>query len=335
MLVWAEPPVLGGAIRALELNPRGQPSGPDRPVGAPATGDADGAAGAAEAARVLELSVAHGGGRTAVAWLARASDGAQRVWATRGQGSTFGPAVDLGPTEVASPARRGALAVAASESGALDVMFQSTRRPCRDGDASQACMGIDHWQPSGRREGVSLVVPDPCPAPIVGYLVRHGRWYFGVCAGEGDDSYTTLYAIEHEPQYAHVERLHAGCAPLGLAPAADGALLVVRCGDELRATHVAQAGRAVTDLGRLERAVRCGPEGMELHLRGQHGQGVVLPLTGPLSRIETWLAEDLAPAGARAVWTGQALLVAAPAEEGVRVRGHRCGQEALELEDFL
>jgi hypothetical protein len=335
MLVWAEPPVLGGAIRALELNPRGQPSGPDRPVGAPATGDADGAAGAAEAARVLELSVAHGGGRTAVAWLARASDGAQRVWATRGQGSTFGPAVDLGPTEVASPARRGALAVAASESGALDVMFQSTRRPCRDGDASQACMGIDHWQPSGRREGVSLVVPDPCPAPIVGYLVRHGRWYFGVCAGEGDDSYTTLYAIEHEPQYAHVERLHAGCAPLGLAPAADGALLVVRCGDELRATHVAQAGRAVTDLGRLERAVRCGPEGMELHLRGQHGQGVVLPLTGPLSRIETWLAEDLAPAGARAVWTGQALLVAAPAEEGVRVCGHRCGQEALELEDFL
>jgi hypothetical protein len=74
---------------------------------------------------------------------------------------------------------------------------------------------------------------------------------------------------------------------------------------------------------------------MELHLRGQHGPGVVLPLTGPLSRIETWLAEDLAPAGARAVWTGQALLVAAPAEGGVRVRGHRCGQESLAPVEIL
>ncbi|MFW6050209.1 MAG: hypothetical protein ACODAU_03485, partial [Myxococcota bacterium] len=321
-------------LRAVALDGRGAVRGPERSV---APDDVPPGAGADPAAQIVEVAAGAGGGRLGVAWVLRHGTGALQALAARADAAatTFGPPVDLGASEGGSASRRGRVAVAVSDAGDVDVLFRTTDGPCGDDVRGETCARFRHWQPGGERRGIPLVVPGVCSPPIAGSLFHGGRWYFGLCAaGEDGRPTTTLYGLQFEPEYAHAEPLLAGCRPQGVAPAPGGVLLAGRCDEGTRAVHVTEAGRQRAELGTVQRRAVCRGGHPVLVIEGEGG-GAELPLSGALDGLSPWLPKGAAPAGARAAWTGEALLVAAPLGGEVAVRRFECDGERLIRTDVL
>ncbi len=115
-----------------------------------------------------------------------------------------------------------------------------------------------------------------------------------------------------------------GCEPVGLTAHQGGALLIATCEGALRGVQITDAGREVEVLNGLTRRVRCvggqptveiGAEGvatMQTRLEAHRGR------LGPL------LPEDIGGAAVRAVWTGEAVLVAKPMAGEVNVQRYQC-----------
>lgn len=320
LLVWA-----GGAPPALHL-------------------EALDAAGRVQPAALPTLAVGEG-----VADVAAASLGAARVvaWSERGPGGrqlraawigTEGPTApfELGPIGGDASTPSGGVALAAGPQGAR-LLARGGATECSS-TSSEGCQAFRFFNidASGARTmGMPLAVPNPC-ASRAAQLVPGGAnggatepFEYALCSAVGDSSVLTVFSIQPSPAYAMAEEVFAGCTPLGAARFAGDAVFVAACAGERRLARLDRARNALRVESLEPRGVICGPAGANVRL----GSGWLRP-SEPLGGLELLLGDDLAPPGARAIWTGTALIVARATAEGtLALERHVCrGTSLIELE---
>lgn len=316
LLVYAEPATVGGAIQVVALDRTGATQGEPRPVSRPEGGNEPYSPDA------LELAAASAGGTLAVAWVERHGT-LFRVLATHGspQGA-FAPPASLGATERELSGTRGHVAVAVSPAGHVDVMARLGGVPCRERPGATSCSSVTITRlapgPSERR-GVGLLLPLPCAQTLLGFVHASDVWHYAVCdASEGAPA-TTLYAVQFEPQYAHAERALEGCTGRGVVAFGGGAAVVGDCEGSRRGLWLGEAGRSRRHFEGVAR-VECDSEGARMRLP----DGTSEVLSTPRAGLAALLEDEVAPPGSRAVWSGEALLVAAPIEREVGIRRFEC-----------
>lgn len=169
----------------------------------------------------------------------------------------------------------------------------------------------------------------PCEPLLPGSVWSDGVWFSGVCSAV-DGARSHVFAIRAEPSYAAVFDGPRGCLPVGLVALPDGAASITRCAEGLQVAQLGTDGRATATTTHTVLSATC--EGGRPQLRAS-GDGVTITLTleAPQSRVEALLPARLAPEGARAVWTGEALLVAAPLGRDVFLRRYACRAGSVEL----
>ncbi len=298
----------GAGIRMLPLTTQGDAAAGERIV----------LQGGAAAGDTVELAAASGGGRIGVGWLERTPRGS-RVRVTYGEdsGEAFAPPRTLGNSDAPARGPRGQVALAASNGGRVQVLWRGARTACESGSSAQCVpVSVDRVAPvASERSGVALVLPSPCARTVTGFAIAaDGTWYYGVC----DNSVTTAYAIQFEPQYAHAERLLEGCDPIGISSFAEGVALTGSCEGTVRGTRLESGGRALShfDSPPLIGCVEGGPV-IEIGT-------VVSPLGAPRDGLAALLPSQFAPPGSRAVWTGDAVLVAQSQGGEVVLRRYDC-----------
>lgn len=295
MLVYGQPVTSGGLVRALPLTRAGEVAGEERVVGAPQTASVD----------VVEVSAASGSGRVAIVWVWRAPARRQAVVSMGDDGArAFSPVELLAEMRDEGAGTRGRVAAAGSPSGELAVAYRIGEVPCEEGSSAR-CQGlrIRRVAPASNPRSVPLAVPEPCPRTWVGFEQVEGTWYYGACdRSQG----TMIYAIQFEPEYAHVEPHFQGCEPRGLAPFQSGVVALADCEEGRRGVVVpgAEATR-VEFIGEEEVTVGCAGDTPAMTV-----VGIRTPLDAPRSGLALFLPESIAPVGSRAAWTGEAILVA-------------------------
>jgi hypothetical protein len=350
VLAWAPP--LGGVLLTARFDARGLAlQRPRVDAGASAT-----RAGATPAVSgegwvsgvgraVADLAVVESAESLALAWNeGEGGTGQLRVaWLPpRGSARTF----DLGPAWRGSPSQRGALALGAREAGAL-LLARGVEAPCASSD-DEGCHSFQFFRFSGDGAydtGIPLTVPSPCaewsaqlvsaPARALGGALPDAsneeapaRFDYAICSGEGAESALTVFSIVPQPAYATAEETFRGCTPLGAGHFAGAPAFVATCGLDRRiVTLPVQGGRPVVRTIN-ERGLVCNGGTARLRFGAEW-----LRPSGPLGRLELLLTEDLAPPGARAVWTGEALVVARADAGRLVLSRHACqGSSLVELE---
>src|SRR5690606_17560255 len=123
-----------------------------------------------------------------------------------------------------------------------------------------------------------------------------------------------------EPQYARSDRVLAGCEPLG-ATVIDGDVWVVgQCGEARRIARFEPGHERASEIAVTGGALRCDGGRPVLPI----AEGVEVALSGPMDRLEPLLPPALIESGARAVWTGESLLVAVSLGRDVAVHRYEC-----------
>ncbi|HWO10295.1 MAG TPA: hypothetical protein VNN80_12465, partial [Polyangiaceae bacterium] len=191
-----------------------------------------------------------------------------------------------------------------------------------------------------RPTGLSLAVPQPCASQAAQLAPRGGTrglgadeagpFEYAVCSLAPASSALTIFSIRPSPAYATAREVFAGCTPLGAARFAGDAAFVASCEGERRIARVDRESGALSVESLEPRGLVCGAGGASLRL----GSGWLRP-SEPLGGLELLLGEDLAPAGSRAIWAGEALLVARWAADGtLALARHACrGAALVELDD--
>lgn len=281
---------------------------------------------------VLELSASDSGERLAVAWVERARRGGKVRALLAGErdeverSGTERPAeapnvtLELGELPDARN-RRGNLRVSASNGSPPRVFWRGEDLDCE----ARRCAGFNILElsssgPSLRR--VPLTVPEPCGHPLAVFQVSKRSWVYGVCSRRGRKATTTVFNIELDPEFAIARDVLEGCEPLGAVPL-DGptspTVLVGQCSDGKRAVRVESAHDPPSPIsldGLRTDCVKGKPRLKSIDLE--------LELRGPMERLEPLLPARLAQPGARAVWTGAALLVASWSSGKLAVASHAC-----------
>jgi hypothetical protein len=324
VLVWGVPTTDGGGVRALALDPHGGARGHEVVVVSeaqradPQRDDGPG--------QVEDVAATVAGARIAVGWIVRHAARA-RVQATI---SSFGlegfaPPRDLGPTVrgLIDGSARGRIAAWTWYDGSAVIAHQLEPAACtaRAGTCARFVRVRLDGEPA--RADDPLEVSDPCESALVGGLVRGTATFHAICHG-GSNPVTTLYAIDPagSPLASAVEIL-AGCVPTGLAPGPTGAVVVGRCPEGLGAHQIGPRGEGIAALRRAMPRAICEEGRPVLELVADDGT-IRFPLSEPISRLEAMLPEDVAPSGARAVWTGEVLLVAGVTAREVTLRRFEC-----------
>ena len=315
----------GGGVEVGSLNALGELSGEWRTVVA---GRSDGS-GLAPAAVEIDAELAQG--RLGIGWVEQ--QGLQlRTRAVLGDaaGRTFGSPQDLveRPHDPRS-GPRGAIALVASGTG-ITVLHRSADGPCDSSGRGQCARfgraQLGEGRPS-RGDGYSL--PEPCARSLVGAALADDIRYHALCAIENGAPRTMLFAIQFEPRYAHAEPLLEGCEPVGLTPFADGVALMGDCGGESPARRgwlAEEAARTVAALGAPE--ARC--EEGRVHLRlGEHD----VTLGAPRGGLEALLPAAMTSGADRAVWTGEAVLVATRLGRESALRRYACDRGVFRRTD--
>ena len=325
VLFFAGPLFENGALRAVPLDPRGSARGPELTVVARAPNEPP--------LLVAEVAAASAGGRLGVAWVAHETPERTAMFATFGgaEAEAFAPPIALGESVVLPRGVRGRLAMSASDDGALTVTVRNAAGPC--GSEGGTCARYEH-----RRIGRSDPAPHraeanevrvPCEPFLPGSVWTNGVWYSGVCsASEGAHGH--VFVLRAEPPYAADNDGPAGCLPVGLVALDEGAASVSRCAEGLHVAQLGTDGRAVATTTRSVLSTACVSGHPQLRSTGD-GVTISLSLEAPQSRLEALLPASLAPEGARAVWTGEALLVAAPQGADVFLRRYVCRPTSREL----
>ena len=188
--------------------------------------------------------------------------------------------------------------------------------------------------------GLSLAVPRPCTSHAAQLAPRGGSrgpgadevgpFDYAVCSLAPASSALTIFSIRPSPAYAMAREVFAGCTPLGAARFAGDAAFVASCEGERRIARIDRESGELSVESLEPRGLVCGAAGASLRL----GAGWLRP-SEPLGGLELLLGEDLAPPGARAIWTGEALLVARWAADGtLALARHACrGAALVELGD--
>ena len=311
----AAPSRRGGGIQVRTLDGMGTPRGPWRPVVAGVSGRS----GLAPAAIEVEAAVVQA--RLGVAWVER-TQLEVRAWSVLGDagGRTFGDPRELSGLRPFDPAAapRGRVALARRE-GAIGVLHRRSNGPCESGAVSecarfaQARLG-DEGEPD---RGIGWSLPQPCPRPLVGAALAGSIHYHALCAVEEGQPRTTVFAIQFEPQYAHAEALLAGCQPVGLVPFADGVAVTGDCDGTRRGFWIAEAARTVEPLEPPQVSCR---DGRPVLAWGDRREGLAAPRDG----VGPLLPAGLAGPDDRAVWTGEAVLVATHQEREAVIRRYGC-----------
>ncbi len=314
----------GGGLRAQPLDALGQLRGRSVEVWREDISDVN-----PLAPHALEVAAASGGGRVGVAWVARHGREV-RVHVSRGTGTSFSPAEDLGESELPPMIVRGNVAMAAAADGSLSLIHRTTRGPCVDGVPGEcARLRITRIGDDGAsdRRGLALVIPEVCDRPVPGYVWADGTWYYSICAQSEGAPATTVYAIQFEPSYAQADRIFAGCEALGLGRVGEGAAVALgRCaGGRVDGVRYADAGSNKLVLVGLSRRVVCSEGRPHVVLGGDPGGDQLdLPLNEATADLSALLPEAMARPRSRAVWTGEALLVAVPLGAEVALHRYQC-----------
>ncbi|MAC26066.1 MAG: hypothetical protein CMN31_14620 [Sandaracinus sp.] len=324
--IYGAPSEAGGELRLVPLDRRGGAAGPERTL------VGGGSVGSELPPDAVEIAAGAADGRLAVAWVRR-NQTQLSVRAAYGDdaGEAFSPPVALGPTLRTRAGGRGHVAVAA-EANDFEVLHRGDLGPCEEGAPPERprCtrMGVTRLGPgTTERRGVGLALPQPCERAVVGFASVGGVWYYALCDGSGGAPATTVFAVQFEPRYAHAERVLEGCAPRGLVPFGDGVVVLGRCDEGMRGMRIASAGRALQPLSGAPR-VDCLDGRPRVRIDAWEDRW-----DAPRERVEALLPEEVAPEGSRAVWTGEAVLIATPLGREVALRRYECGRGGFHRTD--
>lgn len=318
LLFWAVPYREGGGVRVVTLSPTGGALGAERPVAQ--RGAAAGGAAEQHVSQAVELDAFSVGRRVALAWVLDYGHhlAVQATWSADGQ--RFATVETLGRTVRRDEGTRGRVAVSGDEDRLL-VHHRTEEADCVASEGRCAMFARHGLDGATGRPGPSEV-REPCEPLVGGALFRAGTWYDAVCHLEGGAPSTTIESVRPALSYAGPTTF-AGCVPVALAPLDDGVLALGRCGDTLAGHALDEMGRTRASFSPIERVAAC-EDGRPV-LRAREGRREAkLTLGAAIGRIEGLLPEDLAPAGARAVWTGEAILVAAPVRRSLILRRYQC-----------
>lgn len=325
VLFFAAPESQGGVLRAVSLDPRGATRGRETVV-------ADRAASATPL-QVSEVAAASAGGRLGVAWITNEANVQTEVHATFGgaEALAFAPAMSLGNSAAIAPGARGRLAMSASEDGVLTLTYRKADGTCES--ESGSCARYQHRR-IGRPEAAARgsennEVRVPCEPLLPGSVWTAGVWFTGVCSAV-DGARSHVFAIRQEPSYAAVYDGPQGCLPVGVVALADGAASVTACAEGRQVARLASDGRASESITQATFTTVCAGGHAELRATGE-SRTIVHPLSAPQSRVEAMLPPSIALPGSRAVWTGEALLVASPQGGDLFLRRYACHDDAPDL----
>lgn len=311
VLLFGPPSARGGGLRALSLGRMGEALGGERVLLGRGGGSRELAPQADEIAALAE------GGRLRVAWVERD----QLVFHVRsmlidGQASSPGDVNTVGPTS-RTHTGRGSLALAAHEGG-FALLHRRQDGPCEDGGRAQCTrFAVDHAGSAASRRGGGLAIPTACDAPVVGFVSSGGTWYQSLCALEEGTMRTTVFGLQFDPQYAHAEHILAGCLPRRMAQVAGGVVVLSEC-EGGKGVYVSDAGRTIRELSGSPQ-LECTPEGV-VWSWGELSQ----PLSAPRAQVEGMLPTSILSEHARAVWTGESLLIAETVGDELSVRRFEC-----------
>jgi hypothetical protein len=318
-----------GGLRAVVVGPHGetigQPFGQDVSVWSQRSADA--------ASPIVEVEAAATGRLVGVVWLV---DHGARVLAysaySNDGGRTFAEAVELGPSVSLPRDRRGRLSIAANEEGQLRFYQRVEDGPCVGEARGETCaifvgraVGSDL---SGDERGVERrEVARPCDPLVSGLRWHGGTRYVSICDLDGDTPQTTVVAIRPAIDWAAITE-HA-CAPAGIAPLDQGIVAFTACD---RAYVLDEMGGDVARLDAPVRTPACAEGRVELRL----SSGSItrrLRLAGAADHLEALLPPTIAEEGARAVWTGEAMLVALRVGREVKLRRYACARGRFDRTD--
>jgi hypothetical protein len=284
-----------------------------------------------EGAVVSEVALAAIGADVALAWSEASAGQAtlRAAWlASDGAARLF----ELGASSPPDGASRGALALVGRERGAL-LLARGGEAPCSDA-RERSCSAFQFFEiapDAAKPTGLSLTVPNPCAAHSAQLVsARRGAagvaspFEYAICAGPEGASALTVFSIQPSPAYAAAEEALAGCVPLGAGRFGGEATFVGVCSGQRRSVSVPAEGGALVARSLDERGLVCNAGGARLRF----GNGWLRP-SEPLGSLELLLNDDLAPAGARAVWTGAGLLVAQASDGRLSLRRYACRHTQL------
>jgi hypothetical protein len=319
-LVLAKGP--GSGIDQLELDPFGLPMGSFLPALGPGP----------IAGEVSDLGAAWVAERLTLSWIERrGANGTVRAAVGRArseQARKPDRVHDLGAAWLGPRTARGNLAVIARGAAGL-VFARGSGAPCVE-PGQNGCFGFSFHEVTAERAkqtGLPLVVPVPCTDDSTAIALEGTRLYYGVCTDSGKAPVTTLFSIEQSPAYARADRLLEGCKPRGLFAWGGGTWLIGDCQGGRRAVRVTstEQGLELLDLENMRFECRHG----EARLRAA---GFDLMLDEPRGRLEALLPPEMAAAGARAVWSGRALLVAATIGQVLAVKRTTCSGDRAQTQ---
>jgi len=266
--------------------------------------------------------------RFAVAWLERDRSSAR----TLGMSGSLSKTSDATPVviedvqqPIATP--RGNLALG-SMNGHFLAFIRGNSTPCAD-QSQHDCIGYSFFRfdSDNQHRSPPLAVPSPCSENALSFTISGARWHYGLCSGSSSPT-TTVFTIQNEPSYyARADRVLEGCLPIGAVTIADELIVAGDCAGTRRAARLRGDDRAPEEL-RMDRSEAVCQSGKPLIV--QRGlAGLHLPLNGRQDRLEAFLPARFSLPHARAVWTGQTLLVAGLRDSKVTLKGYRCDSTLL------
>ncbi|HEY4106351.1 MAG TPA: hypothetical protein VGM44_20770 [Polyangiaceae bacterium] len=322
-LIWANPQGKGLSLSLLD------PLGAER-RSEPAFDEVADAGANATQTHIAEVAAVTRGGELAIAWLEQNGNDARTravVRSTTDSGSAP-RVIEIGPVFPPISRPRGNIAVTRTSDRFL-VLARGEKEDCVDA-SEHDCVGFGFHRLDGAgaaRQNLPLSVPLPCDQNSVSFAVAGSRWYYGVCSRATGKPVTTLFTIQTDPEYARADRILEGCLPLGALAQGSDLLVVGDCGGERRGARMHPGNAEASEL-RVDRIDAVCDSGRPiLHQLGPNG--LELPLDVPRDRLEAFLPSNLAPANARAIWTGQRLLVASPSHGNITLKSYQCDSTML------
>ena len=315
-LVWAPAERTTAALFKRELDASGAFQAPT-----------DVAVGSANVSgEVADLALSWVGARLGLAWLER-SGATARVRATWA-GASSAP-FELGAAWAGPRSSRGNVVMAAR--GDKGLVF------ARGGEAAcielgrHGCFGFGFHELDASHAvatGLPMSVPVPCTDNSAALAVVGERFHYGVCTETAGRPVTTLFSIQHEPEYARADPLLEGCTPAGTFVWHGAAWLVGDCAGGRRAARIGEDPQEFLDLHGSRLECRSG----RMRIRAP---SLDLPLDEPRAGLASLLPADVAQAGARAVWAGRALLIATSFAEQLRLTRRTCNGDRIETSTLL
>ncbi len=306
-------------MRTVALSATGAALGADQPVarrGAAAGGTAE-----QHVSQTVELDAFSVGRRIGVAWVVDYGHhlDVQGTWSSDA-GERFAAVEDLGRTVRREEGTRGRVVVA----GSADRLVAFHRLEEGDCVADEGrCAMFARRGLDGASGGPGTnEVRHPCEPLLAAALHQAGTWYHSVCHVLDGAPSTTVESVRPAISFAG-PTLFEGCRPEAIAPLDDGVLVLTRCGDATVGHQLDETGQVRATFRPVERVAAC-EDGRPV-LRVREGRREVKLQLGPaIGRIEGLLPEDVALPGARAIWTGEAILVAVPQSRSLSVRRYGC-----------